>query len=279
MINVKKSAGIITAILLGAWFVSGDVFADLKSPAGEDVDAKELRSLIVEGWEATGWDVAPEPPAPIGTAEAHLVDGRPASLAFDQDNKKSMGLKFQFVYPGYNKVILTPPKEKVVKRYTGTLDENNKPKYKDVPGVELPGKVQAVSVWVLGRQNEYQLEGWIEDWTGDNHIFQFGSLDFVGWKPLSVDIPDSMPQGVESYPQTKTLVFKRFIIRSTPKTSKEEVILFFDSLKVLTDMYDIFFDGAELNYDDADKANKERMKAYQEELLRYSQGKTNQNPK
>lgn len=273
---MKKFYGIIGITLLGFWVISGDGIVGLDSPAGEDVDAQELRSLIVEGWESVKWDAASEPPAPIGTVDTKLVDGRPASLAFDSGNKKSMGLKFRFVYPGYNKVIITPPKDKMVKRYTGQLDEENKPKFREVPGVELPGKVKAVSVWVLGRANEYQLEGWIEDWTGDNHIFQFGTLDYVGWKPLTVEIPENMPQGVESYPQTKTLVFKRFIIRSTPKTSQEEVILFFDSLKVLTDMYDIFFDGAELSYDDEDKENKERMKKYQEELLRYSQGKSSQ---
>lgn len=273
---IKKFYGIIGISLLAFWMISSDGIIGIKSPNGEDVDAKELRSLIVEGWESAKWDVASEPPAPIGTVESKLVEGRPKNLAFDEGNKKSLGLKFQFVYAGYNKVIITPPKDKVVKRYTGQLDEENKPKYREIPGVELPGKVKALSVWVLGRSNEYMLEGWIEDWTGDNHIFKFGSLNFVGWRPLTIDIPDSMPQGVESYPQTKTLIFKRFIIRSTPETSKEEVILFFDSLKVLTDMYDIFFDGADMSYDDEDKQNKERMKKYQQELLRYSQGKTSQ---
>lgn len=237
---------------------------------GEDVDSQELRSITVEGFEKDAWDVAAFPPAPESKVEVNLVDGKPKNLANDPDDKKSMGLRFSFVYSGFNSVTLTTPASKKITRSVGQLDEKQQPIVREIRGIELPGKVKAVSIWVLGRSNEYYLEGWLEDWKGDTHILNFGSLDYIGWRPLSAKVSDSIPQNVDSYPQTKTLVLKKFVIRGTPRTSSEEVVLFFDSIKVLTDMYDIFFDGADLNYDDKDKANKDKMKNYEDQLKKYS---------
>ncbi len=237
---------------------------------GDDVDGMELRSIVVENWETEPWVAKADPPPPESTVEVNIVEGRPQNLAFDKANKKSMGLRFQFVYPGNNVVTLLPPESKKVKRYAGQLDENNKPKYYESPGIELPGRVKAVSVWVLGRGNQYTLEGWIEDWKGNTHVLQFGSLDFIGWRPLTVNIPVGIPQDVNSYPATKTLIFKRFVIRSTSRTTQEKVVMFFDSLKVLTDLYDVFFDGAEVDFDQQDREEKQAAKKYATQLKQNS---------
>ena len=261
--NKKRFRTCIAALAIAALGGSG-LFA-LETAIGEDVDSMELRSIIVEGWESAGWEVKMNPG--IGKIETTLVEGVPASLAFDQNNKKSFGIRYQFIYPGNNTVTLTPPEDKQVTRYLDQIDEQSglKKTYK-VRGIELPGQVKAISVWVLGRGNEYDLECWIEDWKTDTHIYRFGSLDFIGWRPMTVIIPESVPQDVDSYPQTKTLIFKKFVIRSTPRTSGEKVVLFFDSLKVLTDVYDVFFDGAEVNFDDEDREEKERMQKYVDQL-------------
>lgn len=272
MFKKKVILSIVAAAITGFWLVTEVSGMKIDTLMGSDVDSKELRSIIIEGWEVEPWQIKAHPAAPESMKDVNLVEGRPKNLAFDETNKKSMGVKFQFVFPGHNRIELIPPESRKVKRYQGQLDENKQPKYFEVPGIELPGKVKAVSVWVLGRGNNYNLEGWIEDWRGDTHIYQFGNLDFIGWKPLTIEIPKTVPQDVESYPQTKTLIFKKFIIRSTPTTSQEKVILFFDSLKVLTDMYDLYFDGADMHFDEEDKKEKERLKKYHEQLNKYSSG-------
>jgi len=196
----------------------------------------------------------------------------------DKANLKVLGVKFQFTYPGNNEVTIRPPREDKykIKRTRDFISENfldrneakatpdkRDPKATansiDIYGLEFPGYTKAVSVWVCGRGNDYDMEGWLEDYKGDTHIIKFGSLNFVGWRPMSATVPDTIPQSRQVYPATRTVVFKQFKIRSNPKSTGDPVILFFDELRVLTDTFEIHFDGADLDFDKDDCDNKNRI--------------------
>ena len=239
----------------------------LDSPNGDDIEAGVMRSIIVESWEGVPWVGTAYPNPPLSSVEVNTVNGRPANLQSDLNNKRSMGVRFQFVFPSTNSVTLTPPENRIVKRYVGVLGNDNKPKFRNIPGIELPGRVDTVSVWVLGRGNKYILYGFIEDWKGTTHKFKFGSLNFLGWRPLNIKIPSAIPQGTSSYPQTKSLIFKKFMIESEPLANQEKVVLFFDSLKVLTDVYEPKFGGIDIDFDPEDRAEKEKVRKETEALL------------
>ena len=262
-----KSLGLLFAI----FFLLNAVDSQISTVQGDDVEARQLRSIIIEGWEKNVWDVEAFPGPPAGVAESKLVDGRPTNLGNNSKNKKSMGVRFSFVYPGHNSIVLTPPKTRSIKRPTGQLDEKNSPKYIEIPGIELPGRIDSLSLWALGRGNAIALEIWLEDWRGDTFIGRLGSLNYIGWRPLNVKIPRHIPQQISSFPQTKSMILKKLVIRSEPTTSQEEVVVFLDSLKVLSTVYDLYFDGVEMSFDQRDVEYKGNLNEYQKKLIQENQ--------
>jgi hypothetical protein len=230
-----------------------------------DISSDELRAVVIEDFETpSDWDVEsmpkknPDPKRdPVLALELKFIDGAPSDLQAERwtpdkkgmEAKRILGLYFRFKYPGYNRVDILPPPEvqwddptKKVMTYDPRTGE-----YIQERAIQLPGRSKGLSIWTHGRGNDYYLEAWLKDWRGDVHIIKFGSLNYIGWRPLVAQIPPYIPQEIESYPQTKLLKIVRFVIRSTPDATTEDTFMFFDQLKVLTDVFEVNFDGQELH--------------------------------
>ncbi len=259
-------------LVIGAFFILKSLDSQINTFQSEDVGAKQLRSIIVEGWEKVAWDIESIPGPPAGIAESKLVDGRPINLGNNSKNKKSMGIRFNFVYQGHNSVVLTPPKDKKIRRPTGQLDSKNQPKYMTVPGIELPGRIDSLSIWALGRGNDVSLEVWLEDWRGETFIGHFGSLNYIGWRPLIVKIPSYFLQKTLFFPQEKSMVLKKLVIRSKPTASlKGSIVVFLDSLKVLSTIRDFYFDGIDMSFDQKETGYKNNQSNYHKKLIEDNQ--------
>ena len=211
-----------------------------------DISADDVKAIVVEDFEGdlSGWKIESTPKKfntsdeakkkkdPVLVLDLKQISGSPSDLVAEKwsaDGKgtkkeKCLGTHFQFKYPGYNSVSIIP---------------------KD--SIRFPGRVRGLSLWVQGRGKAYDLEAWIKDYTGNVHVIKFGSVNFVGWKPLKAKIPEFIPQSIESYPQTKTLVLERLVLRADPRENTEDVYFFFDQMKVLTESFEVNFDGQDLD--------------------------------
>lgn len=230
-----------------------------------DVSAHQLNALVVEDFESPGdWVLETVPKKhqdpkkdPVPLLELKYVDGGPADLVPEKwspinkglEKKKCIGIQFRFKYPGFNSVHLLPPLEvqwddptKKVMTYDSRVGQDVQER-----AVQLPGRAKAISLWVHSRGHDYDLEVWVKDYKGDVHILKMGSLKYVGWRPLIAYIPENVPQEANTYPQTRVTKIVRFVIRAKPEAGNDTVYLFFDQLKVLTDTFEVNFDGQNLH--------------------------------
>ena len=268
---------ILIAIVMG--MVPGPASSKIVTNVPADISGEELMAVVIEDFENAksgqdGWWVESVPKKfekaeteqklkmknPVVKLEIKVIPGFPNDMNVEEwsltdmgkKKEKCLGVSFKFRYPGANEVSILPPPEIHWKEKKPMMTYNpNTGKDEQERGVELPGQAKAISIWVHGRGLPYHLELWLKDYKGATHILKFGSVNFVGWRPLKVHIPVSVPQTNESYPQTRITKITRFVLRADQNAPKEEMMqeayFFFDQLKVLTDKYEVNFDGENLH--------------------------------
>jgi hypothetical protein len=258
-----------------------------------DISANEELAVVIEDFEnATvgdnGWQVESVPRKfakaeteqklkmknPVNVLEMKLIPGGPNDMNVQEwsltdkgkKKEKCLGLKFQFRYPGTNEIHILAPPQVDWKDKTPKMTFNpSTGKDEQERGIELPGKAKGISVWVHGRGHPYTMEAWLKDYRGATHILKFGSVNFIGWRPMKVAIPTSIPQEFESFPQTRITKITRFVLRAVPNAPREELMevayFFFDQVKVLTDTYEVNFDGNELHkiFDGGSKSGEKKQ--------------------
>ncbi|MCP4131645.1 MAG: hypothetical protein GY754_11765 [bacterium] len=281
----KKFVSITVCLLLAvlAGFVGPQsVDSKIITSVEADISGEELKALVIEDFEEVkpgkeGWNVITTPKQfddkkldddkrkkrnPVEKLELKMIQGKPNDMIGEawsltkkgdtEKTKNCMGVNFKFKYPGHNSVhLLAPPElswdeKKPVMTYNPATRSNVQER-----GVQLPGRAKAISVWVHGRGNPYDLEVWVKDYRGSTHILKMGSVNFVGWRPIKVDIPEWIPQATESYPITRVSKITRFVLRADVHVPRAELTentyFFFDQLKVLTDVYEVNYDGHKLH--------------------------------
>ncbi|HNK96385.1 MAG TPA: flagellar filament outer layer protein FlaA, partial [Leptospiraceae bacterium] len=219
MNNKIKYLSITSAVLAAVVAFSGIAFAEnkgLKTTNGNDLGSNELKSITLETWDKTEWEVFTDkdseipdsygkkpykkdlPPSSQAMRQVKLLKGYPRDVKYidlskDKENSQVLAIKFHFTFPGNNEVTIRPPRtaDFLINRPRMFINENafsseeakKNPEKRDtnnvnvqpIYGVELPGVTKSMSVWVLGRGIDYNLEGWFEDYKGDTHIIKFGS--------------------------------------------------------------------------------------------------------
>lgn len=292
LIGGDASSNELKAILLESWDKrEWEVYTDKDAyiPDNYNQDPNRKYNKALPATSQALRDVKLVPGYPRDVKEIDLQDDAKKKAA------KVLAVKFQFLYAGNNEVTIRVPRtdEFKVERAKDFINENaltseeskKDPAKRDpkkaqdfiakqvLYGIELPGITKYLSVWVLGRGQDYVLEGWFEDYKGDTHILKFGSINFVGWRPMTVQIPAYIPQFVEAYPAAKTLVFKEFKLRSTPRSRGDVAYIFFDQMKALSDAFEVHFDGAAISFDIEDCMNKRKIEFIERRAIQEGFGK------
>lgn len=159
------------------------------------------------------------------------------SALFDRNTEgqtlRSLGVYGKFDRKGYNYVEIYP------------VADDGSGKLVPVP-YKLPGIAKALDIWVWGSMFDYTLEVHLRDFQGIPHVLDMGSLWFKGWRNLSVRIPSSIRQTQTHLPNYLGLSLTKFVVRTNPNERVDGFYVYFDNLKILTDMHLNPFDGREL---------------------------------
>ena len=143
---------------------------------------------------------------------------------------RSLGVEAAFDRLGYNYLEFVPVAED---------DEGNV-----VPrGVPIPGRIRNMDMWVWGSNYDYYIELQLRDYRGIVHTLTLGDIDYRGWRNLRVAIPSWIPQGVRYVPQYRGLELVKIVLWTRPTEKVDGFFVYFDEIKVTTDVFQEPFDG------------------------------------
>ena len=149
---------------------------------------------------------------------------------------RSLGIWGRFDRRGYNWIDVYP----IV---PGSGSDSEGPVPFEIP---IPGRVQYLDMWVWGSNFNFYMEAYFRDYLGVVHSVNMGELSFQGWRNLRARIPNHIPQAKRTLPHFAPLTFIKFRIWTTPLERVDNFFVYFNQMKILTDIHETHFDGNEL---------------------------------
>lgn len=195
---------------------------------GADSGRLALREVSVELFEREGsWNARISPDD--GVITARLFDGgstakEPLAESEQKEivDEKVFAVKAQFFRRGIDSFYVTSARP-----------------------IPIEGITKTLSVWVAGRNIAHKLTILVQDYFGNNFELYMGTLQFSGWKKMTVAVPPS-PDGVHGIVQTSAyhgdrpgLKILGFRVDCNPEDARGSYYVYFDDLRAVTDLYDI----------------------------------------
>ncbi len=101
----------------------------------------------------------------------------------------------------------------------------------------IPGVTKTISVWVAGRNYNHTLYAHLEGITGKRFSLPMGTLNFSGWRQLSVSVPSTVEQINRHYSNKQGLQFIGFSIDPDILETTGSYYVYFDDLRAWTDLF------------------------------------------
>jgi len=149
---------------------------------------------------------------------------------------RSLGIWGRFDRRGYNWIDVFP----IV---PGSAQPGEPPRPFEIP---IPGRIRYLDMWVWGSNHHLTLEAYFRDHNGIIHMIPMGSLAYIGWQNLRIRIPNHIPQSRRVLPRHAGLYFVKFRIWTMPTERVNNFFVYFNQMKVLTDVFEMMFDGNDL---------------------------------
>ncbi len=103
--------------------------------------------------------------------------------------------------------------------------------------IKIPGITKAITMWVCGRSFRHKLYIHLLDYKGERKTLYMGTLDFVGWKKLSIAIPSSIDQNDYHNTEWRGLSFAGMTVVCDPEETYGVYYIYFDEIRAITDIY------------------------------------------
>jgi len=192
------------------------------SEIGKDQAQQLLKEVSVEKFEdAAFWYGAM--PLDMGVAQVKRLTGTPAgkqpipdeaALGIKEDDKYVLGLKVSFFHRGVAELAVHP-----------------------LNPIPVEGIVKTISIWVVGRNFNHVLKLQISDYRGQAQELTVGTLNFIGWKKLTVAIPPNILQTEYHYTYKSGIQITGLKIETDPLDSYGTYYVYFDDMRAVTDLF------------------------------------------
>lgn len=202
-------------IIMSCLTVAFLLFAQEAAQSGDNNFTTEaMTNFLIDDFEfANTWQASM--PRDLGVVSIVRREGGPADVVSEgENNKYILGVKVEYFRSGYPWFSLTPPRP-----------------------VQIPGYTKDLSVWVAGRNHNNRLSFYIYDIYGTVHKIGNESLNFLGWKNITVQVSPSIPQEDFRGQYEQGVRFMGLRIDVDPKDSFGKYYVYFDQLMAKTDMY------------------------------------------
>jgi Flagellar filament outer layer protein Flaa len=212
------------AVLLGAPAFAQNVVAGEPNAAdiGKDQAQQLLKEVSVEKFEdAAYWYSSMA--LDFGIAQVKRLVGSPAAkqpiadestIGIKEDDKYVLGVKVSFFHRGVAEFSVHPQNP-----------------------IPVEGIVKTISVWVVGRNFNHVLKLQFQDYRGLPQELTIGTLNFIGWKKLTVAIPPSILQTEYHYTYRSGLRITGLKVETDPMDSFGTYYVYFDDMRAVTDLF------------------------------------------
>ncbi|WP_319417338.1 flagellar filament outer layer protein FlaA [Marispirochaeta aestuarii] len=129
-------------------------------------------------------------------------------------DKYVLGVKVEYFKRGFHEFLVTPARPMAIEGITKTI-----------------------SVWVVGRNNRHTLKLLISDYFGNRAEITMGSLNFTGWKKMTVAIPPHIIQRDYHHANRMGIRVDGFKILCDPVDTYGDYYIYFDDMRAVTDLY------------------------------------------